>query len=106
MKKVALMILCVAVVAGCATGNNYQADIDAMNSKITSLQNQLEGKNREMAGTQDQLRSMASQLESANRAKADAEQRLMQAMSKLASQSGSSASSSSTKTVHNTAGIK
>lgn len=112
MKKAALMMICAVMIAGCATGNNYQSDLDAMNAKITSLQNQLETKNREIASLQDQLRSLAAQLDLANRAKAEAEQRaasaearLLQAMGKLAA-SGADSSSSSTKTVRNTAGIK
>ncbi len=104
MKKVFLVLAIAFVASGCAAGrNNYQSDIDALNSKINNLQSQVESKNREIASLQDQQRSYASQMDAANRAKADAEARLMQALDKL---SASSSSASSTDTVKKTNYIK
>ena len=43
------------VVSGCATGRNYQSDIDALNSRITALQGQLSAKEEEIARLQSQV---------------------------------------------------
>lgn len=89
-KHLALFVVSLFLISGCATGRNYQPDIDVMNTKIASLQNQLENKNREIAELQDQNRALMTQLELANRAKQDAEERLYEALDKLAKSSGSS----------------
>ncbi len=98
MKRAFAIIAIAFVASGCAAGrNNYQSDIDALNSKINGLQSQLENKNREIASLQDQQRSTAAQIDAANRAKADAEARLMQALDKLSASGSSSSASGSVK---------
>jgi predicted nucleic acid-binding Zn-ribbon protein len=49
MSVMALMI------AGCATGKNYQGDIDSLNSRINTLQSESSGKDQEIARLQSQL---------------------------------------------------
>ena len=88
IKNLSFFILMALLVAGCATGRNYQPDINSLNSKISNLQGQLDAKNREIAALQDANRAATTQLELANRAKADAESRLYQALDKLARKSG------------------
>ena len=58
--------------AGCATGRDYQADIDAMNSKIAALQGQLTAKDQEISGLQNQMRD-----EEAARVQAENEKRAL-----------------------------
>ena len=90
MKKFFLVLAIALVASGCAAGHtNYQSDIDALNAKMNNLQSQLEAKNREIAGFQDQQRSLAAQLDAANRAKADSDARLMQALDKLSAKASS-----------------
>ena len=73
--------------AGCATGRNYQADLDALNARISALQGQISSKDEELT----RLRTEASQSESSQSAaleKAESEnrsltQRLSDALAKL-----------------------
>ncbi len=97
-KRLSIIALLALVISGCAAGNKQQqADVNsAMNSKVASLQNQLEAKNREIAELQDQFRALkgqlngcGTQLELASRAKGEAESRLYQALDKLAQKTGS-----------------
>lgn len=71
--------------SGCATTKNYSAEVDALNARVASLQNQIQAKDREAGGLSDQVRSLQSQLENANKARLDAERRLDQALARLAS---------------------
>lgn len=73
------LFLCV-MAAGCATSRNYQPDIDSLNAKVESLQNQVSDKNREIGGLQDQVRALQSQLEASERDKREAERRLDDAL--------------------------
>ncbi|MBF0253616.1 MAG: hypothetical protein HQL11_00585 [Candidatus Omnitrophica bacterium] len=105
-KHIPLLIVMALLTAGCATGRNYQTDLDALNSKVDNLQSQLTAKNRDLAAlqdqlrnTQEQLRAAQTQLELASRAKAEAESRLYQALDKLAAQKKSSSSTATTQTV-------
>ncbi len=50
-----LVLAGVVLLAGCATGRNYQSDIDALNSRISALQGQLSSKDDEIARLQGQL---------------------------------------------------
>lgn len=43
------------MITGCATGKNYQGDIDSLNGKINSLQSESNGKDQEIARLQSQL---------------------------------------------------
>ena len=43
------------MVAGCATGRNYQSDIDSLNSRINGLQGELSSKDQEISKLQSQL---------------------------------------------------
>ena len=58
------------VLGGCATGRNYQTDIDALNARISALQSQLAEKDQEVSKLQGQVNGQASsvaQLESEKR---------------------------------------
>ena len=50
-----LVLGSVLLLAGCATGRNYQSDIDALNSRISALQGQVSAKDEEISKLQDQL---------------------------------------------------
>ncbi len=45
----------VLMLSGCATGRNYQGDIDSLNSRINALQSESSGKDQEIARLQSQL---------------------------------------------------
>lgn len=55
-RALAGIILTSMLLAGCATtGRNHQADIDALNARITALGGQLAAKDQEMAALQNQV---------------------------------------------------
>ena len=61
------------VLAGCATtGRNYEADINALNSKLAALQGQISSKDEEIARLQSQVKD-----EESARAQAEAERRAL-----------------------------
>ena len=66
-KKWTWAALSLLLLTGCATSRNYQPDIDALNAKVDSLQQQLQAKNREVAALSDENRSLKAQLEAAKR---------------------------------------
>ena len=74
-KHVSTALLLTVLLAGCATSRNYQPDIDSLNAKVDSLQEQLQAKNKEIGALHDQIRSLEEQLEAANRDKMAAERR-------------------------------
>jgi chromosome segregation ATPase len=41
--------------AGCATGRSNQADIDALNARVTALQGQLASKDQQLSTLQNQV---------------------------------------------------
>lgn len=107
-KRLSIIALLALVVTGCAAGNKQQqAEVNnAINSKVASLQSQLEAKNREIAGLQDKFRAMkaqlngcGTQLELASRAKGEAESRLYQALDKLAQKTGTKTATPSSNVV-------
>lgn len=61
-KKYWVMLLVVGAlaVAGCATGRDYQADIDALNSKVTALQGLISQKDGEIEKLKNDARDEAS----------------------------------------------
>jgi chromosome segregation ATPase len=60
-------------ISGCATtGRNYQTDIDALNSRVSSLQGELSQKDQEIARLQGQLGQQQSAL-----AQAEADKRML-----------------------------
>ena len=66
LKKInlGLLGLCVLLTTtGCATGRNYQADLDALNAKISALQGEISSRDEELA----HLRSQVSQSETSQR---------------------------------------
>ena len=67
-----LFITGLLFISGCATGRNYQTDIDALNSRVSSLQGELSQKDQEIA----RLQGEASQRESAL-AQAEADKRML-----------------------------
>ena len=69
-------ICAVLTVTGCATGKNYQSDMDTLNARLNSLQAQMQAKDEELA----RLRSEASANDSARSAalaRAESENREM-----------------------------
>ena len=60
----AFLVMGIALVSGCATTRNYQPDINSLNSKISTLENQLSAKDEEISRLQSQL----SQTETEKRA--------------------------------------
>ena len=80
----ALFLIGVLAVSGCATtGRNYQSDIDALNSRITSLQGQLSEKDQEMSKLQNRLGDQQAALTSAESEKRALEDKLSAAQAKL-----------------------
>ena len=57
-------LLGVWVLSGCATGRNYQSDMDALNARVNALQGQVSAKDEELT----RLRSAVSESESSQRA--------------------------------------
>ncbi|MBI3252665.1 MAG: hypothetical protein HYZ52_05070 [Candidatus Omnitrophica bacterium] len=51
-----LVFLSFLTASGCATGRNYQTDIDALNAKLAALQGQLSTKDEEVTRLQNQLK--------------------------------------------------
>ena len=49
------VVLSSLLIAGCATGRNNQADLDALNARVAALQGQLNAKDQEMAALKNQL---------------------------------------------------
>jgi chromosome segregation ATPase len=73
IKSLVLVVASFALVYGCATtGTGQQADIDAMNAKIASLQAQLSEKDAEMARLSNQMKQ-----EEAAREQAESERRTL-----------------------------
>lgn len=58
LSKALLVLLSVTslMVFGCATGRNYQSDIDALNARVSTLQGQLSAKDEEISRLQGQVR--------------------------------------------------
>ena len=84
-RKLLGMVLVTLFLAGCASGRNYNSEVGTLNARITSLQSQLEAKDREISALHDQVRSLQQQNDIASRAKSDAERRLDQSMSQMSS---------------------
>ena len=80
------MIAGLIFISGCATtgGRNYQSDIDALNSRITSLQAQLSEKDQTMSKLQNRLGDQQTALTSAESEKRDLANKLSAAQDKLA----------------------
>lgn len=55
LNGLAFVVISSMMVAGCATGRSNQADIDALNARVTALQGQLAAKDQEMSALQNQL---------------------------------------------------
>ena len=49
------VILSAVLLTGCATGRNYQTDIDSLNARINALQGQLAAKDQEIFTLQGQV---------------------------------------------------
>jgi len=67
-----LFITALLFISGCATGRNYQTDIDALNSRVSSLQGELSQKDQEIARLQGQSSQQQAAL-----AQAEADRRMM-----------------------------
>ena len=67
-----LMLVSVLIISGCATtGRNYQSDIDALNSRISSLQAKASEKDQEISKLQSQLGEQQTALTKAESEKHD-----------------------------------
>lgn len=62
-KRFLLTFISLVALAGCATGRNYQSDIDALNSKVTAMQGQLSEKDQEIMKLQNQLSQQQASLD-------------------------------------------
>src|SRR3989338_10747792 len=51
------LVLVTLFLSGCASGRNYNSEVSTLNARITSLQSQLEAKDREISALHDQVRS-------------------------------------------------
>ncbi len=51
------MIAAMLLVSGCATGRNYEADINALNSRLSALQGQLSAKEQEIDRLQNEMKA-------------------------------------------------
>ena len=60
------------LISGCATGRNYQTDIDALNARVSTLQGQLTAKDEEVGRLQNQLTEQQAAL-----AQAESEKRML-----------------------------
>ena len=89
-----LVLLFTLFLAGCATSRNYQPELDSLNAKIESLQNQLQAKNREVGTMADQVRTLQGQLEATRQEKRDGERNLDDCLGKLSKRSSSASSAS------------
>ena len=87
MKKMNLLWIFAAlgmlVIAGCATGRNYQGDIDALNARISTLQGQLQAKDEEIAKLQNQQTEQQTALAQAESEKRMLSEKLDSALSQL-----------------------
>ena len=70
-------------VSGCATGRNYQADIDSLNARISALQGQLSSKDEEINRLQNQAKEESQALSRAEAEKRALSDKLDSALSKL-----------------------
>ncbi|MBI3315807.1 MAG: hypothetical protein HYZ87_02395 [Candidatus Omnitrophica bacterium] len=75
----AVLFAGVLTVSGCATGRDYQTDIDALNSRVSTLQGQLSAKDEEITRLQNQLSQQQSDLsqKQSSLAEAESEKRLL-----------------------------
>ena len=90
MKKIkflGLFAVVLFILSGCATGRNYQSDIDSLNSRVSALQGQLSAKDQEIAGLQSQLNSQQSVLAQAEADKRVLSEKLDSALANLQSKS-------------------
>ena len=100
IKKISLWVFLVgsiALVSGCATGRNYQSDIDALNSKISALEGQLSAKDQEIARLQNQTTQQQAALSQAEAEKRTLSEKLHQAASQLESKKAAKSQESDLK---------
>ncbi len=90
ISRILIGLMVVMFVSGCATTKNYSGEVDALNARVSSLQKQIEAKDREIAALSDQNRSLQGKLEAANKARLEAERRLDKALARLSSSQRSS----------------
>ena len=83
------LVLSAVLLTGCATGRNYQTDIDALNARISALQGQLAEKDQQVATLQTQLTDQQMAREAAESAlrNADNERRALAAKPKASAAS-------------------
>ena len=83
-KKGFLVFLALTVLSltGCATGRNYQADIDALNSRIAALQGQLDARDQEGRRLQSDLNRGEQRLNDSEGQRRQLEMKLENALAK------------------------
>lgn len=78
------------LISGCATGRNYQSDIDALNARISTLQGQLQAKDEEVGKLQNQQAEQQAALAQAESDKRLLSEKLDSALAQLEAKSRSS----------------
>ncbi len=78
------------LISGCATGRNYQSDIDALNARISTLQGQLQSKDEEVGKLQNQQAEQQAALAQAESDKRLLSEKLDSALAQLEAKSHSS----------------
>ncbi len=80
-----VLLLGLLAISGCATGRNYQTDIDALNARISTLQGQLAAKDDEINRLQGQQTQQQAALTQAEADKQMLSEKLDAALSQAAS---------------------
>ena len=75
------------LLSGCATGRNYQTDIDSLNARISTLQGQLAAKDEEISRLQNQEAQQQTALTQAETGKQMLSEKLDAALAELESRS-------------------
>ena len=83
------IVISLLLVTGCATGRNYQGDIDTLNARISTLQGELQAKDQEIAKLQNQQTEQQTALAQAESEKRLLSEKLDSALSQLEAKSHS-----------------
>lgn len=79
----AMSLMTFGLLSGCATGRNYQTDIDSLNNRVSGLQSQIASKDDEIVKLRSRLSSQEAALAQSDSEKRNLSDRLDSALSKL-----------------------